>query len=170
MSSSSERWPSPLALGFRSASLSLIGYTAFVTVTFSCGLLGLPKLIRYTISSRFDVLIKYHHQIRSSLLLDGGAREPPQREHRLRRVPSRHSDWNDARRGLRARKVQVKSISLAVFTPVYFAVVGLKLDLIHSFDILFFLGSYSSPPRSKVERLGMGRLIKQKRLRASTLQ
>src|SRR5467141_3129365 len=37
-------------------------------------------------------------------------------------------------------KAQVKSISLAVFTPVYFAVVGLKLDLIHSFDILFFLG------------------------------
>src|SRR5436309_7812652 len=44
-----------------SASLSLIGYTAFVTVAFfGAALLGLPRLIRYTIRSRFDVLIKYH--------------------------------------------------------------------------------------------------------------
>jgi len=44
-----------------SASLSLIGYTAFVTVAFfGAALLGLPRLIRYTIRSRFDVLIKFH--------------------------------------------------------------------------------------------------------------
>jgi Kef-type K+ transport system membrane component KefB len=34
----------------------------------------------------------------------------------------------------------VRSISLALFTPLYFAVVGLQLDLIHQFDPLFFLG------------------------------
>src|SRR5436190_16528667 len=44
-----------------SASFSLIGYTAFVTVAFfGAALLGLPRLIRYTIRSRFDVLIKFH--------------------------------------------------------------------------------------------------------------
>src|SRR5690348_2467000 len=38
-----------------SASLSLIGYTAFETVAFfGAALLGLPRLIRYTLKSRFD--------------------------------------------------------------------------------------------------------------------
>lgn len=62
-------------------------------------------------------------------------------------------------------KAQVKSISLAVFTPVYFAVVGLKLDLIHSFDILFFLGFLIFSTALKGGgALVVGRLIKQKRL------
>src|SRR5881397_4303017 len=44
-----------------SASFSLIGYTSFVTVAFfGASLLGLPRLIRYTLRSRFDVLVKYH--------------------------------------------------------------------------------------------------------------
>ncbi len=34
----------------------------------------------------------------------------------------------------------VRSISLALFTPFYFAVVGLQLDLIHEFNPLFFVG------------------------------
>ena len=34
----------------------------------------------------------------------------------------------------------VRSISLALFTPIYFAVVGLQLDLVHQFNPLFFLG------------------------------
>jgi len=37
-------------------------------------------------------------------------------------------------------KVHIKEISLGFFTPIYFAVVGLKLDLIHHFDIMFFIG------------------------------
>ena len=37
-------------------------------------------------------------------------------------------------------KVHIKEIGLGFFIPIYFAVVGLKLDLIHHFDILFFLG------------------------------
>jgi Kef-type K+ transport system membrane component KefB len=37
-------------------------------------------------------------------------------------------------------KKHIKEFSLGFFVPVYFAVVGLKLDLIHHFDILFFLG------------------------------
>lgn len=34
----------------------------------------------------------------------------------------------------------IKSISLGLFIPLYFAIVGLKLDFIHQFDLLFFLG------------------------------
>lgn len=37
-------------------------------------------------------------------------------------------------------KMYLKDVSLAFFIPIYFAVVGLKLDLIHHFDIMFFLG------------------------------
>lgn len=37
-------------------------------------------------------------------------------------------------------KVHIREISLAFFIPIYFAVVGLKLDLIHHFDVVFFLG------------------------------
>jgi Kef-type K+ transport system membrane component KefB len=36
-------------------------------------------------------------------------------------------------------KNHIKEIGLAFFIPVYFAIVGLKLDLIHSFEIGFFL-------------------------------
>lgn len=37
-------------------------------------------------------------------------------------------------------KENIKEFSLSFFIPIYFAVVGLKLDLIHYFDVLFFLG------------------------------
>jgi Kef-type K+ transport system membrane component KefB len=35
-------------------------------------------------------------------------------------------------------KLHVKRFSMALFIPVYFAVVGIKLDLIHHFDWMFF--------------------------------
>lgn len=37
-------------------------------------------------------------------------------------------------------KVAVTQFSFAFFIPVYFAVVGLQLDLLHDFSLLFFLG------------------------------
>lgn len=37
-------------------------------------------------------------------------------------------------------KRHIKEFSLAFFVPIYFAVVGLKLDLVHHFDLLPFLG------------------------------
>jgi len=37
-------------------------------------------------------------------------------------------------------KKWIKEISLGLFVPLYFAIVGLKLDLIHHFDVVFFLG------------------------------
>jgi Kef-type K+ transport system membrane component KefB len=33
----------------------------------------------------------------------------------------------------------VKEVSLALFIPLYFAIIGLKLDLIHNFNLLFFI-------------------------------
>jgi Kef-type K+ transport system membrane component KefB len=37
-------------------------------------------------------------------------------------------------------KGQIKEISLGFFIPIYFAVIGIKLDLIHNLDISFLLG------------------------------
>ena len=37
-------------------------------------------------------------------------------------------------------KAHIKEVSLAFFIPIYLAIVGLKIDLIHSFDIMFFFG------------------------------
>lgn len=39
-----------------------------------------------------------------------------------------------------AVKIHVTEIALGFFIPIYFAVVGLKLNLIHHFDFTFFLG------------------------------
>jgi Kef-type K+ transport system membrane component KefB len=39
-------------------------------------------------------------------------------------------------------RTKVKAFALVFFTPVYFAIVGLKLDLLKSFDLRFFLGFF----------------------------
>jgi len=41
---------------------------------------------------------------------------------------------------LQAERQTVKEMSLSFFTPMYFAIVGLKIDLIYHFDFLFFIG------------------------------
>ncbi len=39
-------------------------------------------------------------------------------------------------------RTKVKAFALVFFTPIYFAIVGLKLDLLKSFDLPFFLGFF----------------------------
>src|SRR6266851_1821824 len=156
-----------------STSLSLVVFTALVTVAFfAAALLGLPRMIRYTIRSRFKVLIKTHPSryalflcfslvVAASLLnvniifgafLAGIA---------IGMMPEEV---------FTLAKAQIKSISLALFTPIYFAVVGLKLDLIHSLDIFFFLGFLIFSTSLKGGgALVVGRLIKQKRLASLNL-
>ncbi len=156
-----------------SVSLSLVVFTALVTVAFfAAALLGLPRMIRYTIRSRFNVLIKTHPSryalflcfslvAAASLLnvniifgafLAGIA---------IGMMPEEV---------FTLAKAQIKSISLALFTPIYFAVVGLKLDLIHSLNIFFFLGFLIFSTALKGGgALAVGRLIKQKRLASLNL-
>ncbi|MBK8783565.1 MAG: cation:proton antiporter [Anaerolineales bacterium] len=43
------------------------------------------------------------------------------------------------RKFMRPAKNNVKDISLALFVPLYFAIVGLKLDFVHNFEPVFFL-------------------------------
>ena len=39
-------------------------------------------------------------------------------------------------------KVHVKEFSFALFVPVYFAIVGIKLDLVHHLDLMFVIGFF----------------------------
>jgi K+:H+ antiporter len=55
----------------------------------------------------------------------------------------------------------IKKISLALFTPAYFAVVGLELDLIHQFDIAIFLGFLLLSSGLKITgALGVGKFMR----------
>jgi Kef-type K+ transport system membrane component KefB len=51
----------------------------------------------------------------------------------IRRLPTQVAD---------VVRMKVKAFALVFFTPVYFAVVGLKLDLHHHFDVAFFIGFF----------------------------
>jgi K+:H+ antiporter len=151
-----------------SASLSLVVSVSLVTIGFfAAGLLGLPRLIRYTLGSRFNILIKTHPS-RYALFLCFSLVA-------LASLLGVNIIFGAFLAGIAIgmmpeevftlAKAQIKSISLALFTPIYFAVVGLKLDLIHSFDILFFLGFLLFSTALKGGgALAVGRLIRQKRL------
>lgn len=64
----------------------------------------------------------------------------------------------------------IKKISLALFTPAYFAIVGLELDLIHQFDLLIFLGFLLLSSGLKIAgALGVGKLIRKSWLSSANL-
>jgi Kef-type K+ transport system membrane component KefB len=156
-----------------STSLSLVVFAALVTVAFfAAALLGLPRMIRYTIGSKFNILIRTHPS-RYALFLCFSLVA-------LASLLNVNIIFGAFLAGIAIgmmpeeiftlAKVQIKSISLALFTPIYFAVVGLKLDLIHSLDILFFLGFLIFSTSLKGGgALVVGRLIKQKRLASLNL-
>lgn len=56
----------------------------------------------------------------------------------------------------------IKKISLASFTPAYFAIVGLQLDLIHQLDLIMFLTFllFSSALKT-AGALAVGKIIRQ---------
>jgi len=64
----------------------------------------------------------------------------------------------------------IKKISLALFTPAYFGIVGLELDLIHQFDILIFVGFLLLSSGLKIAgALGVGKLIRKSWLSSANL-
>ncbi|HYY92422.1 MAG TPA: cation:proton antiporter [Candidatus Dormibacteraeota bacterium] len=64
----------------------------------------------------------------------------------------------------------IKKISLALFTPAYFAIVGLELDLIHQFNLFIFLGFLLLSSGLKISgALGVGKLIRRSWLSSANL-
>ena len=41
--------------------------------------------------------------------------------------------------GAQEARDHIRTFAMAFFIPIYFAIVGLRLDLIHGFDLVFFL-------------------------------
>jgi len=67
-------------------------------------------------------------------------------------------------------KSQIKAISFATFIPAYFAIVGLKLDLVHQFDPVFFLGFLLFSTLLKgLGALAVGKIVRQKWLASVNL-
>jgi Kef-type K+ transport system membrane component KefB len=61
-------------------------------------------------------------------------------------------------------------ISFGVFIPIYFAVIGLQLDLIHHFDVLFFLGFLAFACVAKAASVYAGaRLSRENRFMSASL-
>lgn len=130
-----------------STSLSATSITSTVIITllfFGVALLIMPKLIRYTSKLRYNLIIKssvsgyalficFFFAALASILdvnivfgafLAGVI---------VGMLPSEKFS---------KVKENIKEFSLSFFIPIYFAVVGLKLDLVHHFDIIFFIGFF----------------------------
>ena len=64
----------------------------------------------------------------------------------------------------------IKKIAMVSFTPAYFAIVGLELDLIHQFDVLIFVGFLLLSSGLKIAgALGIGKLIRKSWLSSANL-
>ena len=64
----------------------------------------------------------------------------------------------------------IRKISFALFTPAYFGIVGLELDLIHQFDVVIFLGFLLLSSGLKIAgALGVGKLIRKSWLSSANL-
>ncbi len=144
---------------------NLVATTVLVTAGFfALALLALPRLILYTYNSRLDILIKTHPS-RYALFLCFSLVA-------VASLLNVNIVFGAFLAGLAAgtlpeqsfakAKSQIKAISFATFTPVYFAVVGLKLDLIHQFDPAFFLGFLLFSTALKgLGGLAVGKLVRQ---------
>jgi len=144
---------------------NLVATTVLVTAGFfALALLALPRLILYTYNSRLDILIKTHPS-RYALFLCFSLVA-------VASLLNVNIVFGAFLAGLAAgtlpeqsfgkAKSQIKAISFATFTPVYFAVVGLKLDLIHQFDPAFFLGFLLFSTALKgLGALAVGKLVRQ---------
>ena len=61
-------------------------------------------------------------------------------------------------------------ISFGFFIPIYFAIIGLQLDLIHHFDVLFFIGFLAFACVAKASSVYLGaRLSKENRFMSASL-
>lgn len=64
----------------------------------------------------------------------------------------------------------VTGVSFGFFIPIYFAVIGLKLDLIHHFDVLFFVGFLAFACVAKAASVYLaGRLAREDKFTATSL-
>lgn len=130
-------------VGSEIISFSKIAFTVVITLLFfGVSIIFMPKIIRYTNNLRINLLIKssisayvlficFSFAAIASLLnvnivfgaLLAGIIIGTMPEDKFGNV-----------------KKNIKEISLAFFVPIYFAVVGIKLDLIHNLNLSFLIG------------------------------
>jgi Kef-type K+ transport system membrane component KefB len=149
----------PALLGVDPSSALGILYYVLATVVLFAALLRLgPSLLRLGVRSRFNVL-KRASPIASQILvlfgITGGTMFLGVAPVFGAFVAGIVAGTSRGERANRARR-HVQDFSFAFFIPVYFALVGVRLDLIREFDVLFFLGflAFASAAKSLSVYLG----------------
>src|SRR5256712_5756834 len=165
-----------VATGVAGASIVSVNliFTTVLTTTifFGLSLLVLPRLVLYTHNSRFNVLIKTHPS-RYALFLCFSLVA-------IASLLNVNIVFGSFLAGmavgilpdetLAKARSQIKAISFATFTPAYFAIVGLKLDLIRQFDPAFFLEFLLFSTMLKgLGALTVGKIVRQKWLSSVNL-
>jgi Kef-type K+ transport system membrane component KefB len=133
----------PQLLGFDPSSAMGTVYYVLATLALFTGLLIVgPPMLRLGVRSRFNVL-KRASPIGSQILVlfavTGVAMFLGVAPVLGAFVAGILAATARGERAIQARS-SIKDFSFAFFIPVYFAIVGLRLDLIREFDALFFLG------------------------------
>lgn len=125
-----------------SASFASISYTVLVTILFfSLSLIVIPRLITFFNDSKWNFLLKSSvgGYILFVCFLFSGIASTLQVNIVFGALLAGIVIGIVQDERFEVEKKHIREISLAFFTPLYFSIVGLKLNLIHHFDLPFFL-------------------------------
>ena len=130
------------ALGITSVTANSAYHTLVAVAFLAVGLAGAPRLSRYLLRHKFNVIgrrspiafqLLWMFAFSLAALLLGivpifGA------------FIAGVATYGDRHEGARDARAAISSFGFSFLIPIYFAVVGVKLDLLHDFDVAFFVG------------------------------
>lgn len=130
------------AVGLNSVAASSVYHTLVAAAFLVVGLLGGPRLSRHLLRHRLNVIGR-HSPIAFQLLWMFAFSLAALL---LGVVPifgafiAGIATYGDRHEAARDARGAIASFGFSFLIPIYFAVVGLKLDLLHDFDVVFFVG------------------------------
>jgi Kef-type K+ transport system membrane component KefB len=130
------------ALGITSVAANSVYHTVVAIAFLAVGLTGAPRLSRYLLRHKLNV-IGHRSPIAFQLLWMFAFSLVALM---LGIVPifgafiAGVATYGDRHEGARDARAAMSSFGFSFLIPIYFAVVGVKLDLLHDFDLVFFVG------------------------------
>ena len=130
------------ALGITSIVANSVYHTLVAIAFLAVGLVGGPRLSRYLLRHKFNVIgrrspiafqLLWMFAFALAALLLGIVPIFGAFIAGIATCGDRHVD-------ARAARAAISSFGFSFLIPIYFAVVGVKLDLLHDFDVVFFVG------------------------------
>ena len=129
-------------LGITGLAASSVYHTLVAVAFLAVGLTGAPRLSRYLLRHKLNVIGRRSPIAFQLLWMFAFALAALL----LGIVPifgafiAGVATYGDRHEGARAARVAISSFGFSFLIPIYFAVVGVKLDLLHDFDVVFFVG------------------------------